>query len=44
MSRTLKILVALFAIAVLWKVVSGSGSSSEVEYDFEPAEQAEQTE
>ncbi|WP_255349662.1 hypothetical protein [Halostagnicola sp. A56] len=43
MSRTLKILVALFAIAVLWKVFSGSGSS-EVEYDFEPAEKAEQTE
>ncbi|AHF99327.1 hypothetical protein HALLA_11110 [Halostagnicola larsenii XH-48] len=43
MSRTLKILVALFAIAVLWKVVSGRGAS-EVEYDFEPTEQAEQTE
>ncbi len=34
MSRTVKILVALFAIAVLWKVVvSGSSDVEEIEYD-----------
>lgn len=42
MSRTLKILVALVVIAVLWKVVSGG--SSEVEYDFEPTEETAETE
>ena len=36
MSRTVKILIALFVIAVLWKVVAGGSSDvdiEEVEYD-----------
>ena len=34
MSRTLKILIVLAVIVVLWKVVSpGSASSAEIEYE-----------
>ncbi len=36
MSRTVKILVALVVIALLWKVVGGG--SSDVEVEYEPAE------
>ncbi|SIR88901.1 hypothetical protein SAMN05421752_104225 [Natronorubrum thiooxidans] len=39
MSRTVKILVALFVIAVLWKVVSGDSSDVDIEeIEYEPAE------
>ncbi|ELY69539.1 hypothetical protein C489_04561 [Natrinema versiforme JCM 10478] len=37
MSRTVKIVLALFVIAVLYKVAFGG--SSDVEVDFEPAEE-----
>ncbi|SEV94985.1 hypothetical protein SAMN05216285_1250 [Natrinema salifodinae] len=36
MSRTIKIVLALVVIAVLWKVAFGG--SSEVEVDYEPTE------
>ncbi len=39
MSRTLKIVVALFVIAVLWKVFAGGSEDIEVDdVEFEPAE------
>ncbi|ELY38475.1 hypothetical protein C496_17672 [Natronorubrum tibetense GA33] len=39
MSRTVKILVALFVIAVLWKVVlSGSSDVDIEEVDYDPVE------
>ncbi len=36
MSRTIKFVIALAVIAVLWKVVAGG--SSDVEVDYEPSE------
>jgi hypothetical protein len=38
MSRTIKVLVALVVIAVLWKVVLSS--PSDVEYEYDPIEDA----
>ncbi len=39
MSRTVKLLVALFAIVVLWKVVSSGSSDVDIEeIEYEPAE------
>ena len=39
MSRTVKLLVVLFAIAVLWKVVSSSSSDVDIEeVEYEPVE------
>ncbi|ELY61770.1 hypothetical protein C493_01679 [Natronolimnohabitans innermongolicus JCM 12255] len=39
MSRTVKILVALFVIAVLWKVVSSGSSDVDIEeVEYEPVE------
>lgn len=36
MSRTVKIVLALFVVAVLWKVALGG--SSDVEVDYEPTD------
>ncbi|SIR04104.1 hypothetical protein SAMN05421809_0174 [Natronorubrum daqingense] len=39
MSRTVKLLLALFVIAVLWKVVLGGSSDVEIEeVEYEPVE------
>jgi len=39
MSRTVKILIALFVIAVLWKVVFSDSSDVDIEeVEYEPAE------
>ncbi|AFZ71547.1 hypothetical protein SAMN05443661_10695 [Natronobacterium gregoryi] len=38
MSRTVKILAALFVVAVLWKVVSSSSGADVEELEYEPAE------
>ncbi len=39
MSRTVKFLVALFVIAVLWKVVSSGSSDVDIEeIEYEPDE------
>ncbi|AGB37383.1 hypothetical protein Natoc_1576 [Natronococcus occultus SP4] len=37
MSRVAKILIATFAIAVVWKVVLGG--TSDVEYEYQPVEE-----
>ena len=39
MSRTVKLLVALFVITVLWKVVGSSSSDVDIEeIEYEPVE------
>ncbi|SDQ89930.1 hypothetical protein SAMN04489842_1634 [Natronobacterium texcoconense] len=38
MSRTVKVLVALFVVVVLWKVVFSSSDVDVEEIEYEPAE------
>lgn len=38
MSRTLKILIALTALVLLWKVALGGASAEDVEVEYEPTE------
>lgn len=38
MSRTIKILIALTALVLLWKLALGGSSAEDVEVEYEPAE------